>query len=43
MGMTSYGLGPGTRFDLRFSFGVGGALQSGEIREIRCAEDTIPE
>jgi len=43
MGMSSYGLPPGTRFDLRFSFVAAGTTRSGEIRDIECAKDTIPE
>ena len=43
MGMSSYGLPPGERFDLRFSFMVGDSRQAGEIRDVVCAEDKIPE
>ena len=43
MGMSSYGLPPGARFDLEFVFEVGDSTLAGEILEVECAEDEIPE
>jgi len=37
MGMSSYGLPPGAKFDLQFSFLVDGKQRRGTIREIECA------
>jgi len=37
MGMSSYGLPPGTRFDLRFSFLVDKKERHGTIKNIECA------
>lgn len=43
MGMTSYGFSPGTQFDLEFSFTAGEQRRRGEIKNIECAKDTIPQ
>lgn len=43
MGMSSYGLAPGTRFNLELSFTVGEQTLRGQIKSIECAEDALPE
>jgi hypothetical protein len=42
-GMTSYGLKPGTRFDLVFSWKMRGKQHTGRIDGIECPEDRHPE
>jgi hypothetical protein len=42
-GMTSYGLSPGSGFDLRFSWHRNGERFEGKIDNIRCAPDIHPE
>ena len=40
MGMTSYGLAPGSKFDLALAFTVGTQTQRGSIKDIQCATET---
>lgn len=42
-GMTSYGLAPGTSFDLAFSWTVGGKAHHGLIEGLQCPPDIHPE
>lgn len=42
-GMTSYGLTPGTKFDLRFTWFHNGQLREGRLEGIECPDDTHPE
>lgn len=42
-GMTSYGLRPGSHFDLVFSWKVNGKLHHGRINDIACPDDIHPE
>lgn len=42
-GMTSYGLPPGSQFDLAFSWKKGEELYSGILQDIECAPDNHPE
>jgi hypothetical protein len=42
-GMTSYGLSPGSHFDLRFSWHRKGERFEGKIDDIQCAPDIHPE
>ncbi len=42
-GMTSYGLPPGTRFDLDFSWTTDGKLLQGRLNGVECPADIHPE
>ena len=42
-GMTSFGLEPGTRFDLEFSWEREGSRYSGRFEEVECPADLHPE
>ncbi len=42
-GMTSYGLPPGTRFDLHFTWSRDGKSYSGVISDVKCPDDLHPD
>ena len=42
-GMTSYGLPPGSRFDLRLRITVGGKPLEALVEGLECAPEKLPE
>jgi hypothetical protein len=42
-GMTSYGLAPGSQFDLHFSWTVNGRTYNGKINDLVCPDDIHPD